>query len=96
MPTSKKRSRLHPVSLQAFVEEMRKDSKLKAEAIKELQSLGFRGFVEKHYDLITSQKKELDTIKDKDSEELVTKAIATALRKNWPPELIHGGHTPRT
>jgi hypothetical protein len=83
-----------PSAFQAFVKEMHQDPKLKAEKIKELQSLGFRAFAEKHYDLITRQKKELDTIKDKDSEELVTNAIVTALRRNWPLGLIHEGHNP--
>jgi hypothetical protein len=61
MPESKKRGKLHPVSFQAFVKEMHQDPKLKAEKIKELQSLGFRAFAEKHYDLITRQKRRSST-----------------------------------
>lgn len=93
MPESK-RGKLHPVSFRAFVEEIHKDSRLKAVAIEELQSLGFRAFAAKHYDLITRQKQELDTIADKECEELVTKAVVLALRRNWTLELIHKGHNP--
>jgi hypothetical protein len=89
-----KRGKLHPVSFRAFVDEMHQNSKLKTVAIEELQSLGFRAFAAKHYDLITRQKQELDTIGDKDCEELVTKAVVLALRRNWPLELIHKGHNP--
>lgn len=91
---AKKRGRLHPVSFQTFIKEMHEDPKVKAESIRELQKLGFRGFTDKHYDLITRQKRELDTIQDKESEDLVTKAIVTALKKNWPLELRHVGHNP--
>jgi hypothetical protein len=94
MPESTKRGKLHPVSFRAFVDEIHRDSRLKAVAIQELQSLGFRAFAAKHYDLITRQKQELDTIQDKDCEELFTMAVVLALRKNWPLELIHKGHNP--
>jgi hypothetical protein len=94
MPESKKRGKLHPVSFGTFVEEIHQNSNLKAKTIAELKSLGFRAFAEKHYDLITRQKQELDTIKDPDSEKLVTDIVVTALRKNWRLELKHEGHNP--
>jgi hypothetical protein len=91
---SAKRGKLHPVSFQQFVKEIYKDPKLKANTIAELQSLGFRAFATKHFDLITRQKKELDTIKDADVEAVFTNGVVAALNRNGPIELIHEGHNP--
>ncbi len=88
------RGKLHPASFQKFVQEIYQDPKLKANVIAELQSLGFRAFANKHFDLITRQKKELDTIKDADVDAVFTNAIIAALHRNGPLELVHESHNP--
>lgn len=89
-----KSNRLHPVSFKQFVGSLYSNPALKAEVIAELQRIGFRGFAEKRFRLIPRQKKELDTIKDKDTENVFTSAVVAILQRQGPIELIHEGHTP--
>jgi hypothetical protein len=44
--------------------------------------------------LIPRQKKELDTIRAKDSENVFTTAVVAILHRQGPMELIHEGHNP--
>jgi len=92
--SSTKRGKLHPVSFQKFVQEIYQDAELKAQVISELNCLGFSAFADKHFALISRQKKELDTIQDKDCEALFTDAVVAALHRNGSIELIHEGHNP--
>jgi hypothetical protein len=92
-PTGKS-NRLHPVSFKQFVDRLYSNPALKAEIIAELQGLGFCDFAEKHFKLIPRQKKELDTIRDKDSENVFTSAVVAILHRQGPIELIHEGHSP--
>lgn len=89
-----KRGKLHPASFKKFVEEIYQDRELKAQVIAELHKLGFRAFAAKHFNLITRQKKELDTIKDADCEAVFTNAVIAVLQRNGPLELVHEGHNP--
>ena len=87
-----KRGKLNPESFQQFVKELYKDPKLKANTIAELQSLGFRAFTTKHFDLKKKQKQ--DTIKDVDVEAVFTNGVVAALNRNGLLELVHEGHKP--
>lgn len=88
-----KTKKLHPASLKKLVDRVYKNPKLKTKVIVELQRLGLCGFAEKNFKLIKRQKKELDTIRDKDCEIVFTNAVAAALNRNGPIELVHEGHT---
>ena len=84
--------RLHPVSFKQFVDRLYSSPVQKAAAIDELRRLGFRDFAAKHFSLTPRQKRELDTIRDRDIEHVYTSAVAAILRRQGPIELIHEGH----
>jgi hypothetical protein len=56
-----------------------------------LQRLGFIAFTEKYFDLTAYQKKGLESIKERDIEDIFTTAIILALNRNGNINLVHTG-----
>ena len=91
---SKSKKLLNPVNIQLLLKNAYKIPKLKTAIINEIGGLGLAGFIQKQFRLTPHQKNELNTIKDRDVENVFNKSIIAALSRNGKIELINEGHNP--
>ncbi|HEY5074040.1 MAG TPA: hypothetical protein VII34_05035 [Pyrinomonadaceae bacterium] len=89
-----KPGKLDPETLKRFVANLYKNPKLKEEVMNDLHSMGACATTEKHFDLNRHQKRELQTIKDRDVEAAFTSTILATLRRNGKIELVNENHRP--
>jgi hypothetical protein len=85
---------LDNTNLQELLKNVYKDPKLKAEIINEIMKYGFRRSVEKRFSLNDHQVRELDTMNDRDQEDIITKIITSVLVRNGKIELVNENHNP--
>jgi hypothetical protein len=89
-----KPGKLDPETLERFVANLYKNPTLKEEVMHDLHSIGVCATTEKHFKLNSHQKRELQTIKERDIEGAFTNTILATLRRNGKIELVNENHRP--
>ena len=89
-----KKDKLDPDSLERFVARLNEYPEEKERVINGLLTKGFCATVSEHFALNGHQKRELQTLSERDSEAIVTGAVLAALRRNGKIELVKEGHNP--
>ena len=88
------KGKLDPDSLQRFVANLYEDPEQKERVIDDLLKKGFCATVSEYFALNAHQKRELETVRERDTEVVVTDALLAALRRHGRIELIQEGHNP--
>lgn len=66
----------------------------RAAALAELHRQGFRRFVQRRFNLTPHQVDELDLVKDRDLDDVITRALAAVIQRGGKIELVQEGHDP--
>jgi hypothetical protein len=92
--TAEKKDRLTPDRLERFVARLNKYPQQKERVINDLLKQGFSATVSEYFALNAHQKRELQTVSDRDNEAIVIQGVLAALRRNGKIELAQEGHNP--
>ena len=88
-----KKGKLDPASLERFVARLNEYPEQKERVMNDLLKKGFCATVSEYFALNDHQKRELQTVSERDNEVIVTDAVLAALRRSGRVELIQEGHT---
>ena len=96
MPSKNKseKGKLDSDSLEQFVAKLNEYPEQKELVMNDLLKKGFCATVSNYFALNDHQKRELQTVNERDNEIIVTDAVLAALRRNGKIELIQEGHNP--
>jgi hypothetical protein len=89
-----KKGKLDSESLKRFVARLYEYPEQKERVMNDLLKLGFCATVSEYFVLNAHQKRELQTVRDRDAEVVFTDGVLAALRRNGKIELIQEGHNP--
>jgi hypothetical protein len=91
---AEKKDRLNPERLERFVARLNKYPEQKERVMNDLLKKGFCATVSEYFALNSHQKRELQTVSERDNEVIVTHGVLAALRRNGKIELTQEGHNP--
>jgi hypothetical protein len=84
----------NPSTVDALIQRIHGDVRLKADVLADLSRNGTRAFIEKTFDLDARQREEVDLLQHREFEDVFGRALHMALVNNGSIKVIHEGHTP--
>jgi len=96
MPSKNKpeKGKLDPDSLERFVARLNEYPEQKESVMNSLMKMGFCATVSEYFTLNDHQRRELQTVSERDNEAIVTDTVLSALRRNSKIELVQEDHNP--